>query len=401
MNAPLPTLPAAADSAGALSGLSVNPNGKQIDSSAPGGFGAALQEAQTTHTGDAEALPGEAHSAHSLARTLEALPHGGKLLPLVRQLLDAAEAGGADRRQVLEQIAAKLERIDPASDLDPTEAALSALSALIETYAAPAVGSATAEQATALQPLRSAANNAQAPLARWLPEALAKEAGGLETDSRAAAGAERLSLQLQTPAEQRPAELVSAIMTELKRMAPNAQREAGDSTFRAEPSVTLTAQASKSVSTGSGSGVPTLDLELPLKQAGWDRAFGEKIEWMVTQRLQGAQIRLNPAHLGPMEVRVQMQNEQASIQFTSAHAVVRDVLEAALPRLREMLDASGVELVDVDISGQSFAEQQSAEQGRETNFGSFAAAGEGDAQAPILETPVASMLDKGLLDLFA
>ena len=45
MNAPLPTLPGAADSAGALSGSSQNPSAKQRDSNVPGGFGAALREA--------------------------------------------------------------------------------------------------------------------------------------------------------------------------------------------------------------------------------------------------------------------------------------------------------------------------------------------------------------------
>ena len=56
MNAPLPIPPAAADSAGALTGLGKNADLKQIDSNVPGGFGATLQDALSSHTGGE--LPG-------------------------------------------------------------------------------------------------------------------------------------------------------------------------------------------------------------------------------------------------------------------------------------------------------------------------------------------------------
>ena len=107
------------------------------------------------------------------------------------------------------------------------------------------------------------------------------------------------------------------------------------------------------------------------------------------QKLQGAQIKLNPAQLGPMEVRIQMQHDQASIQFTSAHAVVRDALEAALPRLRDMFESAGVQLVNVDVSGQSIAHQQAAPEGREPPaWKRFAGAGE-DGGVALMERPAA------------
>ena len=118
--------------------------------------------------------------------------------------------------------------------------------------------------------------------------------------------------------------------------------------------------------------------------------------------MQGAQVKLNPANLGPMEVRIQMQNDQASIQFTSHHAVVREALEAALPRLRDMFEASGVQLVNVDVSsGQSFAQQQQAAQ---DSFGQSWGHNI-DASEPELkirtQTPLGAFAARGRLDLFA
>lgn len=104
--------------------------------------------------------------------------------------------------------------------------------------------------------------------------------------------------------------------------------------------------------------LPTATLNIPVRQPGWDQALGERVLWVVNQKFQGVELKLNPAHLGPIEVRVQMQNDQAQVSFVTQHGPVRDALEAALPRLREMFAANGFNLVDVNVSQHSFAEQQ-------------------------------------------
>ncbi|WJW74570.1 flagellar hook-length control protein FliK [Thiohalobacter sp. IOR34] len=105
---------------------------------------------------------------------------------------------------------------------------------------------------------------------------------------------------------------------------------------------------------------PSATLAVPLQQPGWDEALGERVLWMTGQKLQAAEIKLNPPQLGPIEVRIQMHQDQAQVSFTAHHAVVRDALEAAIPRLREMLGDSGLQLLDVNISEHSFAEQRQA-----------------------------------------
>jgi flagellar hook-length control protein FliK len=104
---------------------------------------------------------------------------------------------------------------------------------------------------------------------------------------------------------------------------------------------------------------------VPVNQPGWDQALGERVHWLVTQRFQTAEIHLNPPELGPVEVRLSMDHDQAQIQFFSPHASVRDAIEAALPRLREMMGDGGVQLMNVDV-GQHSAERQSHFQ---TDFG--------------------------------
>jgi len=102
-----------------------------------------------------------------------------------------------------------------------------------------------------------------------------------------------------------------------------------------------------------------------------------------------------------MEVRIQVHNDQASVQFTAQHAVVREALEAALPRLRDMFEASGVQLVDVDVSsGESFAEQQAMQASNKPHWKKGIVGDETALDKP-LETPLANFVARGYLDLFA
>ncbi|MEE9422537.1 MAG: flagellar hook-length control protein FliK [Gammaproteobacteria bacterium] len=149
--------------------------------------------------------------------------------------------------------------------------------------------------------------------------------------------------------------------------------------------------------------LPSLSLNTPFQNAGWNQEVTDKIQWMVNQRIQGAEIKLNPAHLGPMEVKVQMQNDQVTVQFTAAHSIVRDALEAAIPRLKEMFENQGVQLADVDVSEESFTHQRQA---REENLSHHSAGSlENKVDQSIEDGPVerwsTAVSVAGRLDLFA
>jgi flagellar hook-length control protein FliK len=98
-------------------------------------------------------------------------------------------------------------------------------------------------------------------------------------------------------------------------------------------------------------------IAVPVGEAGWARAVGEQVAWHVSQNIQSASLRLNPQHLGPMEMQVQMDGDKATLAFTSHHALVRDALESALPRLREMFAEGGLEIVDVNVSQKNASER--------------------------------------------
>lgn len=94
----------------------------------------------------------------------------------------------------------------------------------------------------------------------------------------------------------------------------------------------------------------------------WSQAVGDKVLWLAAQNVSSAEIRLDPPELGPMQVRVSVNQDQASVTFTSPHPAVREALDQQLTRLREMFSEQGLNLVNVDVSDKSFA-QREREQG--------------------------------------
>lgn len=105
---------------------------------------------------------------------------------------------------------------------------------------------------------------------------------------------------------------------------------------------------------------PGAEIRAPLRTAGWDIEIGQTLQWMAGEGHQAASLQLNPPDLGPLEIVLQLNGDggsHASVSFASPHAEVRAALEAALPRLRDMLGDAGIQLGQATVSAESFRER--------------------------------------------
>jgi flagellar hook-length control protein FliK len=57
--------------------------------------------------------------------------------------------------------------------------------------------------------------------------------------------------------------------------------------------------------------------------------------------------------MGPVSIRIDINQDQATIAFMAQNANVRDALEASIPKLREMLSTQQLNLADVSVSPQT------------------------------------------------
>lgn len=90
----------------------------------------------------------------------------------------------------------------------------------------------------------------------------------------------------------------------------------------------------------------------------WPNELSEKLIWMHKQAVPSVELRLNPEHLGPVLVKIDVSQDQASVAFTTHNPAVKDAIEAAIPKLREMFGGQQLNLVDVNVSQQQSEQRQ-------------------------------------------
>jgi len=78
---------------------------------------------------------------------------------------------------------------------------------------------------------------------------------------------------------------------------------------------------------------------------------------MITQKRQRYDITLDPPELGNMQIRVNLQGEQAAVNFVVQSQQTKDALEQNMHKLKELLGEQGVDVGDANVEQQS---QQSA-----------------------------------------
>jgi len=101
-----------------------------------------------------------------------------------------------------------------------------------------------------------------------------------------------------------------------------------------------------------------LTISTPVNQNKWSDEFTQKITWLASSNQdQTAELHLNPPQLGPLDVVIKVSGDQATALFTSPHAAVREVVEQALPKLRDMLADSGITLGNATVSDQAARDQ--------------------------------------------
>jgi flagellar hook-length control protein FliK len=139
-------------------------------------------------------------------------------------------------------------------------------------------------------------------------------------------------------------------------------------------------------------------VQTPPGEPGWDAQVGQRLIWMVNNEIKSAEIKLNPADLGPMEVKVRTEGDKVQVSFHVHNAPVRDAIEQSIPRLREAFTGQGMDLLNVNVSQQGFSQQdqQSAHAEHTQAFGNSGV--EGLDATETAQTTVVS--GNGLVDYY-
>ncbi|WP_460163520.1 flagellar hook-length control protein FliK [Pseudomonas sp. S2_F03] len=116
---------------------------------------------------------------------------------------------------------------------------------------------------------------------------------------------------------------------------------------------------------------------IAMHQSGWTEEVVNRVMYLSSANLKAADIQLQPAELGRLDIRVNMvPDQQTQVTFMSAHPSVREALDSQMHRLRDMFSQQGMGQVDVNVSDQSRGWQgQGQEQAQQGQGGRTSASG--------------------------
>lgn len=135
---------------------------------------------------------------------------------------------------------------------------------------------------------------------------------------------------------------------------------------------------------------------------GGTERLRERVSLMFNSRTQAAEMRLDPPDLGRLSIRLNMNQEQATVSFQVTTPQAREALEQSLPRLRELLAEQGIALADANVSEQQQegSQQAFAGEGQQAQVGeSGLSESDFDSEAEI-EVESSNAVVNGRVDYF-
>ena len=102
---------------------------------------------------------------------------------------------------------------------------------------------------------------------------------------------------------------------------------------------------------------PLPAIEAPVGSPRFVNETAQQVTWLVKNGLSEAEIRVRPADMGPISVRIEMNQNEATISFAVTQPETRAAVQDSLHRLTEMLADSGISLGEANVGGQNFTRQ--------------------------------------------
>ena len=194
------------------------------------------------------------------------------------------------------------------------------------------------------------------------------------------------------------------LTTEFSSRLAAAQEALGEKPANQLPAAVVAPSASAATLQTSITATPVLPVEQPVGASGWGQEVGNRVVWMANRMESRAELVLTPPQMGRVEVSLSISGDQANASFVSANPQVREALEAAMPRLREILADAGIQLGQAQVGAEN--PHQSAQQEKNgDNFGlDHATKSTGSSQqtsATALPVSPGLKIGRGLVDVFA
>jgi len=123
------------------------------------------------------------------------------------------------------------------------------------------------------------------------------------------------------------------------------------------PSSETPSQAIAAAVAGTGNGTSTYSIAhaavaAPVGTSAFASELSQRVVVFAGQKVQRADIAVTPPELGPIAVSIEVRGQEATLAFAASSHTTRAAIEDALPRLREMLSAQGLQLAGAHVGSE-------------------------------------------------
>lgn len=363
-----------ADSTAAAATATANQTTAASDAAAAGSASAQAAKAVDRQTSSGSSKPAELAAADVPAKSSSTASSDDALADQVRQGAQVQMEASPVSESELQQLARQMGLDESATQdvSDPTEEqGTSADTAAVakeitadtnENPLAGGEGTATVHPTMALAPSRRA-------------QAASASATQPAQDGRVAA-AGRPSTSPALPQTSPASDAASASRPATTDTSPTPLPTAAVATGRAEGgsfSLGMAMPTSGAHSPVRTDGSPLLSsrIDSPINSAEFKEQFARQVAGVVVQGQDRAEIRLTPAELGPIRIRVSLNAEDAALDISAAHAATRAAIESSMSTLKQMLADHGLRLSDyrMDQGNNTAFLSQQRQSGQENGAG--------------------------------
>ena len=146
-------------------------------------------------------------------------------------------------------------------------------------------------------------------------------------------------------------------------------------------------------------------ITVPFDDPRFGSALSERVQWLVKEGIQSAELTLHPQDMGPIRIEMSIDGTAASIDFAATQADTRAAIEQSLPRLRDLLADQGLQLGGTQIGADTSRQDNPGSRARQSG-GASRTATVGIPEATSDGAPVSGMPSQrrnaaGRIDLFA
>ncbi len=93
----------------------------------------------------------------------------------------------------------------------------------------------------------------------------------------------------------------------------------------------------------------TLSANLSLQEPSAAIQLKDRVMYQLNQKIQTAEVKITPEDLGTVQIKVNLQQEQLSVQFVVQQANAKELLEQQMPKLKELLQQQGLQLSESQV----------------------------------------------------